>query len=48
MNLNLGRTLSGKVQADRKAAILTKGSWVLTALSGTDWGWSGDLLWKVY
>jgi hypothetical protein len=44
----LGRTLSGKEQADSKSANLTKGSWVLTALSGTDWGWNGDLLWKVY
>lgn len=40
----LGRTLSGKEQADRKAANLTKGSRVLTALSGIDWGWHGDFL----
>jgi hypothetical protein len=48
LNVGLGRTLSGKEQADSKAASLTKGSWVLMALSGTDWGWSGDLLRKVY
>jgi hypothetical protein len=27
---------------------LTKGTWMLTALSGSDWGWSSDLLRKVY
>jgi hypothetical protein len=48
LGVGLGRTLSGKEQADRKAASLTKGSRVLTALSGSDWGWNGDLLWKVY
>jgi hypothetical protein len=48
LGMNLGGTLSGKEQADRKAASLTKGSQVLTAFSGTDWGWSGDLLRKVY
>jgi hypothetical protein len=48
LGVGLGRTLSGKEQADRKAASLTKGSRVLTALSGTDWGWSGDLLRKMY
>jgi hypothetical protein len=42
LGVNLGRTLSGKEQADRKAASLTKGSQVLTALSG------GDLFRKVY
>jgi hypothetical protein len=46
--VELGRTLLGKEQADRKAANLTKGSRVLTALSGSDWGWTSDLLQKVY
>jgi hypothetical protein len=46
--LRLGRTLSGKEQADRKAANLTKGSRVLMALSGTDCCWHGDLLQKVH
>jgi hypothetical protein len=45
LGVELGRTLSGKEHNDRKAA---NGSRVLTALSGTDWGWSGDLLRKVY
>jgi hypothetical protein len=36
LGVELGSTLSGKEQADRKAVSLTKGSWVLTALSGTD------------
>jgi hypothetical protein len=36
LGVGLGRTLSGKEQADKNAASLTKGSWVLTALSGTD------------
>jgi hypothetical protein len=43
-----GRTLSGKEHADRKAANLTKGSRVLTALSSSDWGWDSDLFRKVY
>jgi hypothetical protein len=36
LGVELGRTLSGKEQADIKAASLTKGSWILTALSGSD------------
>jgi hypothetical protein len=48
LGVGLGRTLSGKEQADRKTASLTKGSRVLTALSGTDWGWNSNLLRKVY
>jgi hypothetical protein len=48
LGVELGRTLSGKEQADRKATSLTQGSRMLTALSGSDWGWSSDLLWKVY
>jgi hypothetical protein len=48
LNVELGRTLSGKEQADRKAASLTKGSRMLMALSGSDWGWSSDFLRKVY
>jgi hypothetical protein len=36
LDVELGRTLSGKEQADRKAASLTKGSRLLTALSGSD------------
>jgi hypothetical protein len=48
LGVELGRTLSGKEQADRKAASLTKGSRMLMALSGSDWGWSSDLLRKVY
>jgi hypothetical protein len=48
LGVELGRTLSGKEQADRKVASLTKGSQMLTALSGSDWGWSSDLLRKVY
>jgi hypothetical protein len=48
LGVELSRTLSGKEQADRKAASLTKGSQMLTALSGSDWGWSSDLLRKVY
>jgi hypothetical protein len=48
LGVNLGRILSGKEQADRKAASLTKGSRVLMVLSGTDWGWTSDLFRKVY
>jgi hypothetical protein len=50
LGVGLGKTLSGKEQADRKAASLTKESRVLTELSDTNWGWgwSCDLLWKVY
>jgi hypothetical protein len=48
LGVELSRTLSGKEQADRKAASLTKGSWVLTVLSFSDWGWSSNLLRKVY
>jgi hypothetical protein len=48
LGVGLGRTLSGKEQADRKAASLTKGSPVLTTLSGTDWDWTSNLLRKVY
>jgi hypothetical protein len=48
LGVELGKTLSGKEQADRKADSLTKGSRMLTALSGSDWGWSSDLLRKVY
>jgi hypothetical protein len=48
LGVGLGRTLSGKEQAVRKATNLTKRSWVLMTLSGTDWGWNGDLLRKVY
>jgi hypothetical protein len=44
LGVELGRILSGKDQADRKAASLPKGSRVLTALSGTDWGWTSNLL----
>jgi hypothetical protein len=40
LGVELGRTLSGKEQADRKAASLSKGSCMLMALSGSDWGWS--------
>jgi hypothetical protein len=40
LGVELSRTLSGKEQADRKAASLTKGSRMLAALSGSDWGWS--------
>jgi ribonuclease P/MRP protein subunit RPP40 len=47
LGVGLGRTLSGKEQADRKAANLTKRSRVLAALCGTDWGWNGNLLRKV-
>jgi hypothetical protein len=48
LGVKLGRTLSGKEQANRKAASLTKGSWMLMALSDSDWGWSSNLLQKVY
>jgi hypothetical protein len=48
LGVELGKTLSGKKQADRKAASLTKGSRMLTALSGSDWSWPSDLLRKVY
>jgi hypothetical protein len=48
LGVQLGRKLSGKEQADRKAASLIKGSQMLTALSGSDWGWSSNLLRKVY
>jgi hypothetical protein len=48
LGVELGRTLSRKEEADRKAASLNKGSRVLTALSGTDWGWTSNLLRKVY
>jgi hypothetical protein len=48
LGVELGRTLSGKEQADSKAANLTKGSRMLMALSGSDWGWCSDLLRKVY
>jgi hypothetical protein len=37
LGVELSRTLSGKEQADRKAASLTKGNRMLTALSGSDW-----------
>jgi hypothetical protein len=36
LGVELGRTLSGKEQADKKAVSLTTGSWMLTALSGSD------------
>jgi hypothetical protein len=48
LGVELGRTLSGKEQADRKAASLIKGSRMLTALSCSNWSWSSDLLRKVY
>jgi hypothetical protein len=48
LGVELGRTLPGKEQTDRKAASLSKGSQMLMALSGSDWGWSSDLLRKVY
>jgi hypothetical protein len=48
LDVELGRTLSEKERADRKAASLTKGSQMLKVLSGSDWGWSSDLLRKVY
>jgi hypothetical protein len=48
LGVELGRTLSWKEQADRKAASLTKGSQMLMVLSGSNWGWSSDLLRKVY
>jgi hypothetical protein len=48
LGVELGRTLSEKEQADRKEASLTKGSLMLTALYGSDWGWSSNLLRKVY
>jgi hypothetical protein len=48
LGVELGMTLSGKEQADGKAASLAKGSRMLMALSGSDWGWSTDLLRKVY
>jgi hypothetical protein len=43
LGVELSKTLSRKEQPDRKAA-----SQVLTALSGSDWGWTSDLLRKVY
>jgi hypothetical protein len=46
LGVELGRTLSGKEQADKKAASITKGSRMLMTLSGSDWGWSSDLLCK--
>jgi hypothetical protein len=48
LGVELGRTLSGKEQADRNAASLSKVSRMLMALSGSDWGWSIDFLRKVY
>jgi hypothetical protein len=48
LGVERGRTISVKEQADRKAASLTKGSRMLTVLSGADWGWTSDLLRKVY
>jgi hypothetical protein len=48
LGVEVGTTLSGKEQADKKSASLTKGSQMLMALSGSDWGWSSDLLQKVY
>jgi hypothetical protein len=48
LGVGLCRTLSRKEQANRKEASLTKGSQLLTALSGTDWGWTSNLLRKVY
>jgi hypothetical protein len=48
LGVELGRTLSGKEQADRKAASLTKGSRMLMALSRSNWGWCSDFLRKVY
>ena len=35
-------------QAQKAAAKLARGSQVLSALAGTDWGWSSDLLTRVY
>jgi hypothetical protein len=43
LGVELGKTLSGKEQADRKAASLSKGSRMLMALSGSDWGWSSGV-----
>jgi hypothetical protein len=43
LGVELGRTLTGKEQADRKAATLNKGSRVLMELSDSDWGWSSDV-----
>jgi hypothetical protein len=48
LGVELGMTLSVKDQDDRKAASLTKGSRMLMALSGSNWGRSSDLLRKVY
>jgi hypothetical protein len=48
LGVEFGRTLSGKEQANSKAASLTKGSRMLMALSGSDCGWTSDLLRKVY
>jgi hypothetical protein len=48
LGVELGRLLSGKEQADSRAASPTKGSRVLMALSGSDWGWPSNLLRKVY
>jgi hypothetical protein len=48
LGVEFGRTLSGKEQADRKAASRTKGSWMLMVLSDSNWGWSSKLFRKMY
>ena len=42
------RTLSFRPQAERTAASLSKKARLLTALAGSEWGWDGGLLRRVY
>ena len=48
LGITYDRTLSFLAQAQKAAAKLARGSQVLSALAGTDWGWSSDLLTRVY
>ena len=42
------RTLSFRPQAERIAASLSKKTRMMSALAGSEWGWDGDLLRRVY
>ena len=42
------RTLSFRPQAERTAASLSKKTRLLSALAGSEWGWDGDLLRRIF
>ena len=48
LGIKFDRMFSFAEQAKEVAARMTKGSGVLKALAGSDWGWRGDLLRRVY